>query len=52
MHVCNHRKKILSLAEYGWEHSGRTRRRLGTSENDKDGESEMDGSNIGVVPFF
>lgn len=42
MRVYNHRKRILSLPECGWEPSGRTRRGLDT-ENDKDGESKMDG---------
>lgn len=40
--ICNHRKKILSLPKCGWESPGRTRT-LGTSGNDEEGESEMDG---------
>jgi len=49
--VCNHRKRILSLPECG---SGRTKR-LGTNENDRDGESELDGGisvQVYTVPLF
>lgn len=40
--IGNHRKKILSLPKCGWKPSGRTRV-LGTSGNNEEGESEMDG---------
>lgn len=40
--IGNHRKKILSLPKCGWEPPGRTRT-LGTSGNNEEGESEMDG---------
>jgi len=40
--IGNYRKKILSLPKCDWESSGRTRT-LGTSGNNEEGESEMDG---------
>lgn len=43
MRVGDHRKKILSLPKCGWEPPGRDKETIGTSGNDEEGESEMDG---------